>query len=97
MPSGRESRPSIRGRKEFGRLKSDQMKRLKDLERENARRCKAIADLWMNRTESSDRTRQCRSPSVLLRHGRGTSYLRTPLRSLGRLTPANAVSRNLRS
>src|ERR671917_153833 len=34
-----------RWRREFGGLKSDQVKRLKDLEAENARPCEAVADL----------------------------------------------------
>ena len=38
-----------RWRKEFGGLKIDQVKRLKDLETENARLCKAIADLTLDK------------------------------------------------
>ena len=38
-----------RWRKEFGGLKSDQVKRLKDLETENARLRKAIADLTLDK------------------------------------------------
>jgi hypothetical protein len=38
-----------RWRKEFGGLKIDQVKRLKDLETENARLRKAIADLTLDK------------------------------------------------
>jgi putative transposase len=38
-----------RWRKEYGGLKSDQVKRLKDLETENARLRKAIADLTLDK------------------------------------------------
>jgi putative transposase len=38
-----------RWRQEFGGLKSDQVKRLKDLETENARLRKAIADLTLDK------------------------------------------------
>ena len=38
-----------RWRKEFGGLKSDQVKRLKDLEKENERLCKAISDLTLEK------------------------------------------------
>ena len=38
-----------RWRKEFGGLKTDQVKRLKDLETENARLRKAIADLTLDK------------------------------------------------
>ena len=38
-----------RWRKEFGGLKSDQVKRLKDLETENARLRKAISDLTLDK------------------------------------------------
>ena len=38
-----------RWRKEFGGLKIDQLKRLKDLETENARLRKAIADLTLDK------------------------------------------------
>ena len=38
-----------RWRREFGGLKSDQVKRLKDLETENARRRLAIADLTLDK------------------------------------------------
>ena len=38
-----------RWRREFGGLKSDQVKRLKDLEAENARLRKAIADLTLDK------------------------------------------------
>jgi putative transposase len=40
-----------RWRQEFGGLKSDQVKRLKDLEAENARLRRAVADLtWISRS-----------------------------------------------
>lgn len=38
-----------RWRKEFGGLKSDQVKRVKDLERENERLRKAVSDLTLER------------------------------------------------
>ena len=38
-----------RWRKEFGGLKTDQVKRLKDLETENARLRKAVADLTLDK------------------------------------------------
>ena len=38
-----------RWRKEFGGLKSDQVKRLKDLEKENERLRKAVADLTLDK------------------------------------------------
>ena len=38
-----------RWRREFGGLKSDQVKRLKDLEAENARLRKAVADLTLDK------------------------------------------------
>src|SRR6187200_3215388 len=38
-----------RWRNEYGGLKSDQVKRLKDLETENARRRKAISDLTLDK------------------------------------------------
>ncbi len=41
----REQVDLLQGPKEFGELKADQVKRLKDLETENAGLCKWIADL----------------------------------------------------
>lgn len=38
-----------RWRQEFGGLKSDQVKRLKDLEAENTRLCRAISDLTLDK------------------------------------------------
>jgi putative transposase len=38
-----------RRRREFGGLRSDQVKRLKDLEAENARLRKAVADLTLDK------------------------------------------------
>ena len=38
-----------RWRKEFGGLKSDQVKRLKDLEKENERLRKAVSDLTLEK------------------------------------------------
>ena len=38
-----------RWRREFGGLKSDQVRRMKDLETENQRLCKAIADLTLDK------------------------------------------------
>ena len=38
-----------RWRKEFGRLKSDEVKRLKDLEKENERLRKAVSDLTLEK------------------------------------------------
>ncbi len=38
-----------RGRQEYGGLKSDQVKRLKELETENARLCKAVSDLTLEK------------------------------------------------
>lgn len=45
---GRAVHP-ISWRKEFGGLKSDQVKRLKDLEKENERLRKAISDLTLEK------------------------------------------------
>jgi putative transposase len=39
----------VRWRQEFGGLKSDQVKRLKDLEMENARLRRAISDLALDK------------------------------------------------
>ena len=38
-----------RWRKEYGGLKGDQVKRLKELERENARLCQAVSDLTLEK------------------------------------------------
>jgi putative transposase len=38
-----------RWRQEYGGLKSDQVKRLKELETENARLCKAVSDLTLEK------------------------------------------------
>jgi cell division protein FtsB len=38
-----------RGRQEFGGLKSDQVKRLKDLETENTRLRRAVSDLTLDK------------------------------------------------
>ena len=38
-----------RWRQEYGGLKSDQVKRLKDLEIENVRLCKAVSDLTLDK------------------------------------------------
>ena len=40
---------AIRWRREFGGLKSDQARRLKDLEAENARLHRAVADLTLDK------------------------------------------------
>ncbi|MDR6306680.1 hypothetical protein GGQ85_004414 [Nitrobacter vulgaris] len=45
---GRAVHP-IRWRKEFGGLKGDQVKRLKDLEKENDRLRKAVSDLTLEK------------------------------------------------
>ena len=45
---GRAVHP-ISWRKEFGELKSDQVKRLKDLEKENVRLRKAVSDLTLEK------------------------------------------------
>ena len=45
---GRAVHP-IRWRKEFGGLKADQIKRLKELEAENARLRKAVSDLTLDK------------------------------------------------
>jgi hypothetical protein len=45
---GRAVHP-IRWRQEFGGLKGDQVKRLKDLEQENARLRKAVSDLTLEK------------------------------------------------
>ena len=45
---GRAVHP-ISWRKEFGGLKSDQVKRLKDLEKENERLRKAVSDLTLEK------------------------------------------------
>ena len=42
-----------RWRKEFGGLKTDQVKRLKDLEKENERLRKAVSDLTLERADPS--------------------------------------------
>ena len=41
--------PYYRWRKEFGGLKTDQVKRLKDLEKENERLRKAVSDLTLEK------------------------------------------------
>jgi transposase-like protein len=46
-----------RWRKEFGGLKSDQVKRLKDLEKENARLRKAVPDLTHEKLILAEATR----------------------------------------
>ncbi len=49
---GREGEPSIplvRWRQEFGGLKTDQIKRMKELEAENARLRRAISDLTLDK------------------------------------------------
>ncbi len=52
-----------RWRREFGGLKSDQVKRLKDLETENARLRKAIADLTLDKQILAEAARgNCRAP-----------------------------------
>jgi putative transposase len=51
-PCGRSASPSrrtTRWRAEFGGLKLDQVKRLKELERENARLRKAVSDLTLEK------------------------------------------------
>jgi transposase-like protein len=47
-----------RWRREFGGLKSDQVKRLKDLETENARLRKAIADLTLDKQILAEAARE---------------------------------------
>ena len=46
-------------RQEFGGLKSDQVKRLKDLERENQRLRRAIADLTLDKLILQEASRGC--------------------------------------
>jgi putative transposase len=46
-----------RWRREFGGLKADQVKRLKDLEAENARRRRAVADLTLDKQILAEATR----------------------------------------
>jgi len=48
MAEGRAVHP-IRWRKEFGGLKVDQIKRLKELENENARLRRAVSDLTLDK------------------------------------------------
>ena len=43
------SRPSYRSRKEYGGLKTDQARRMKDLEKENLRLRRAISDLTLDK------------------------------------------------
>ena len=57
-------------RREFGGLKSDQVKRLKDLEKENERLRKAVSDLTLEKLilpEAASGTSEPRSPSPLHR------------------------------
>src|ERR671912_106876 len=59
-----------RWRREFGGLKSDQVKRLKDLEAENARLRKAVADLTLDKrilAEAARGTAEPRAPARLRR------------------------------
>src|SRR5215210_8142569 len=59
-----------RWRREFGGLKSDQVKRLKDLETENQRLRKAIADLTLDKLilqEAGGETTKPRAPARLCR------------------------------
>ena len=49
LQGGRESRPSIRWRQKFGGLKTDQIKRMKELEAENARLRRAVSDLTLDK------------------------------------------------
>jgi putative transposase len=71
-----------RWRREFGGLKADQVKRLKDLETENARLRKAVADLTLDSSRSCLRPgdRQFKSrllqfKQILSEAARGTSNL----------------------
>jgi transposase-like protein len=59
-----------RWRKEFGGLKSDQVKRLKDLEKENARLRKAVPDLTLEKLILAEATRGSRFAQEALRRGR---------------------------
>ncbi|SDH66664.1 Transposase [Bosea robiniae] len=59
-----------RWRKEFGGLKSDQVKRLKDLEKENARLRKAVPDLTHEKLILAEATRGSRFAQEALRRGR---------------------------
>ena len=57
-----------RWRQEFGGLKSDQVKRLRDLETENSRLRRAIADLTLDKqilTEAARETTEPRAPARL--------------------------------
>ena len=63
-----------RWRKEFGGLKSDQVKRLKDLEKENERLRKAVSDLTLEKlilAEAAGETSEPRPASSLCRACRG--------------------------
>ena len=66
-----------RWRREFGGLKSDQVKRLKALEAENARLRRAVSDLTLDK-------------QILAEAARGTSRPRAPAR-LHRACPTEAV------
>ncbi len=69
-----------RWRREFGGLKSDQVRRMKDLETENQRLRKAIADLTLDKLilqEASGETSEPRAPTRLCRaHHRCPARLR---------------------
>ena len=71
-----------RWRQEFGGLKSDQVKRLKDLETENSRLRRAIADLTLDKqilTEAARGNYEPRAPARLHRAcPTGTVCLRAP-------------------
>ncbi len=63
-----------RWRKEFGGLKGDQVKRLKELEKENDRLRKAVSDLTLEKLilkEAASETSEPRSPSPLRRSCHG--------------------------
>jgi transposase-like protein len=51
-----------RWRKEFGGLKSDQVKRLKDLEKENERLRKAVSDLTLEKLILAEAARGTEGP-----------------------------------
>ena len=62
MPGGEVSRGVTevtydRWRREFGGLKADQVRRLKDLEAENARLRKAVADLTLDKPSLAEAAR----------------------------------------
>ena len=71
-----------RWRKEFGGLKTDQVRRMKDLELENQRLRKAVADLTLDKLilqEAARETSELRAPACVCRaHRRDDEGVRAP-------------------